>query len=162
MTRSAHNRWWQIGEVVLGLPLLAAIALQSLVPVALPGARYRGVILVLGVIVMLGGLSVVRAARRELARFRQPTDPGHPTRHLVTTGIFSYSRNPIYIGAILFLIGLALVAKLTWVLLLLPLTVVACYLVLIAPEERYLTAAFGAEYLGYAGAVCRWMGRPAR
>ncbi|MHB1326567.1 MAG: methyltransferase family protein [Gemmatimonadales bacterium] len=159
MTGSAHTRWWRIGEVVLGVPLLAAIALQFLVPVSFPGSQYRMVVLVVGVAVMLGGLMVLSAARRELGRYRQPTDPGHPTSRLVTTGIFGISRNPIYLGAVVFLIGLALVASLTWMLLLLPLAIVACHLLLILPEERYLADTFGTEYARYAGTVGRWMGR---
>lgn len=161
MTTSAHTRWWRIGEVVLGLPLLAAIVLQSLAPLPFPAARYRVLTLVVGIAVMMVGLLFIGAARRELARHRQPTDPGYPTSRLVTTGIFSISRNPIYVGAVFFLLGLALVAGLTWMILLLPPTVVACYLILIAPEERYLANTFQAEYVEYAGAVCRWMGRPA-
>ena len=158
---AAHNRWWRIGEVVLGVPLFAAILLQWLVPVALPTGGHRGVTIAAGVVLSIMGLQVIRAARRELARYRQPTDPGHPTERLVTTGIFAYSRNPLYVGAVLFLIGLALAAGLTWMLVLLPLTVAACYFILIAPEERYLTATFGVEYAGYVRTVCRWMGRPA-
>ena len=35
-TDVAHKSWWQIFEVVLGIPFLAAIALQSVVPLPLP------------------------------------------------------------------------------------------------------------------------------
>jgi len=45
-------------------------------------------------------------ARRELAHHGQPTDPGLPTSKLVTTGVFSVSRNPLYLAAFAFWQGL--------------------------------------------------------
>jgi protein-S-isoprenylcysteine O-methyltransferase Ste14 len=73
--------------------------------------------------------------------------------------VFSVSRNPIYLGAGCFLVGVALAVNLPWALVLLLPSLVACHYVLIAPEERYLVAKFGEEYRVYAATVHRWIGR---
>jgi protein-S-isoprenylcysteine O-methyltransferase Ste14 len=105
------------------------------------------------------GLTFIVLARRELARQGQPTDPGLATSKLVTTGVFSVSRNPLYLGGICLLAGIALVFNLPWSLVLLIPAIVACHYLLIAPEERYLTAKFDREYAQYAASVRRWFGR---
>lgn len=156
---SAHQSRWEISEVVFGVPFLAAIALQFLVPLSLPGGLLRFALIIGGIILITVGVAFIVLARREFAARGQPTDPGHPTTRVVTTGVFSISRNPIYLGAACFLVGLALVVNLPWVLILLLPSIVACHIVLIAPEERYLEAKFGEEYRAYTTKVHRWIGR---
>lgn len=65
----------------------------------------------------------------------------------------------MYLGAVCLLVGIALVFKLAWVFVFLVPTLIACYSLLIEPEERYLAAKFGAEYHRYAASVYRWIGR---
>ncbi len=161
-TDAAHKRWWQIFEVVFGIPFLAAIALQLAVPLSLPHVFPTPAIVAGGAALIVVGAAFVVLARRELAQHGQPTDPGHPTSKLVTTGVFSVSRNPLYLGGICVLVGIALAANLPWVLVLLVPALVACHYVLIAPEERYLAAKFGEEYAPYAASVHRWLGRARR
>lgn len=154
----AHKRWWQIFEVVFGIPVLAAIALQLAAPLSLPPG-FRTPAVIGGALLIVSGAALVVLARRELARHSQPTDPGHPTSKLVTTGVFAISRNPLYLGGVCVLAGIALAADLPWVLAFLLPALVACRYVLIAPEEKYLAARFGEEYRGYAASVHRWIGR---
>lgn len=156
---SAHRRRWQIFEVIVGLPFLAGVGLQLIAPVSLPRGSVAPVIVLAGVGLVVAGLTFIVGARRELARHSQPTDPGLPTTELVTTGVFAVSRNPIYLGGVCLLAGIALVFNLTWSLLLLVPAIAACRYLLIAPEERYLAARFGAEYTPYRASVRRWLGR---
>jgi protein-S-isoprenylcysteine O-methyltransferase Ste14 len=159
---AAHKSWWQISEVVFGVPFLAAIGLQLAVPLAFPFGFLTPVVIAGGAALIIVGVALVVLARREFAQRGQPTDPGHPTSQVVTTGVFSVSRNPIYLGAACFLTGIALALNLPWVLVLLLPALVACHYVLIAPEERYLAAKFGEEYRMYTAAVQRWLGRARR
>lgn len=161
-TDVAHKRWWQIFEVVFGLPFLAAIALQWAVPRSLPRGVLTPLFILGGVILIIVGATIVVLARRELAQSGQPTDPGLPTSKLVITGIFAISRNPLYLGGVCLLAGIALAFNLPWALLLLLPAIVACHYVLIAPEERYLAAQFDEEYRTYAASVQRWIGRARR
>ena len=157
-TDVAHKRWWQTFEVVFGIPFLAAIALQLAVPLSLPRAFFTPAIVLGGAALIIVGATLVVLARREFAQHGQPTDPGRPTSKLVTTGVFSVSRNPLYLGGICILVGIALALNLPWVFVLLLPALVACYYVLIAPEERYLATKFGEEYRLYAPIVHRWIG----
>jgi len=155
---TAHTRWWQIGEVVFGIPLLAAVALQLTAPLSFANSIFTPTVSVIGIIFCVIGISLIVAARRIFSKYSQPTNPGLPTRFLVTTGIFSVSRNPMYLGVVCFLVGIALVFKLAWVFIFLVPTLMACGLILIEPEERYLVAQFGTEYQKYAASVHRWIG----
>ncbi len=157
-TDVAHTSWWQTFEVVFGIPFLAAIALQLAVPLSLPHGFLTPAIIPAGAALIIVGAVLVVLARREFAQHRQPTDPGRPTSKLVTTGVFSVSRNPLYLGGICILVGIALAVNLPWVLVLLLPALVACHYVLIAPEERYLATKFGEEYRLYAPIVHRWIG----
>ncbi len=57
------------------------------------------------------------------------------------------------------LAGRALALNQQRILLMLLAAVIACHVVLIVPEERYLLGKLGTEYLAYASAVRRWLGR---
>jgi protein-S-isoprenylcysteine O-methyltransferase Ste14 len=159
MLSVAHKSWWQIFEVVFGVPFLVALGLEWVVPLTIPLGFLGPFIRPVGVLLGLLGLALVVLARREFARAGQPTDPGQPTRQLLTTGVFSFSRNPLYLGGILFLVGLVLTFGLAWAGLLLIPALVACHFILILPEESYLAAQFGAAYRDYAATVHRWVGR---
>lgn len=158
-TDAAHMRRWQIFEVVAGVPFLAGIGLQLAVPVSRPRGFDAAVMVLGGAVLIVTGLAFVVLARRELARHGQPTDPGLPTSKLVTTGAFSVSRNPLYLGGFCLLAGIALALNLLWSLALLAPAIAACHYLLIVPEERCLAAKFGAEYAQYAASVRRWLGR---
>lgn len=157
-TDAAHRNWWQIFEVIFGIPFLIAIGLQLVVPFSLPRGFLTTFVL-LGATLIIIGAALAILARRELAQHNQPTDPGHPTTQIITTGVFSISRNPLYLGGVCILVGIALVVNLPWVLVLLVPALVTCHYVLIVPEERYLAAKFGAEYRRYTMFVRRWIGR---
>lgn len=158
-TTAAHQHGWQIFEVVFGIPFLAAIVLQFAVPLSLLNGFLRLILILAGAALILIGLAFVVLARCELAQYSQPTDPGYPTSTLVTTGVFSVSRNPLYLGGVCVLAGIAVLANLPWVIVLLLPTLIACHFILIAPEERYLAARFSKEYAIYTASVQRWFGR---
>jgi protein-S-isoprenylcysteine O-methyltransferase Ste14 len=154
----AHKSWWQIFEVIFGIPFLAGIILQLIVPLSLPlSFRMDGILF--GVALFIVGVILVVFTRREFAHHKQPTDPGNPTSKIITTSVFSISRNPLYLGGIFAIAGIALFCNWPWVLLLLIPAIVACYYILIEPEEKYLASKFGNEYLLYTASVYRWIGR---
>jgi protein-S-isoprenylcysteine O-methyltransferase Ste14 len=156
---SAHKSRWEIAEVVFGIPFLISIALQFIVPFSLPQGILRQVLIPVGIALIIIGIGFIVLARREFAHFSQPTDPGHPTSKVVKTGVFSISRNPLYLGGVLVFWGIALTLKVLWTLVTLLSSIIICLYVLIIPEERYLTTKFGEEYNEYIASVHRWLGR---
>jgi protein-S-isoprenylcysteine O-methyltransferase Ste14 len=156
---SAHKSGWEIAEVVLGVPFLLSLALHFLVPFSLPQGVLRQVLFLIGIVLILIGIAVVILARREFARYRQPTDPGQPTSQVMKTGVFAISRNPLYLGSVVLLLGIALLLNIPWAVVTLLLSIILCHHILIVPEEKYLTAKFGAEYNEYTTTVQRWLGR---
>jgi protein-S-isoprenylcysteine O-methyltransferase Ste14 len=77
--------------------------------------------------------------------------------HLVTDGPFSFTRNPIYLGGTMLVLGIGLVSGIVWFL---PLAILAAFTVqklAFEREERHLQARFGETYLDYAGRVRRWI-----
>jgi protein-S-isoprenylcysteine O-methyltransferase Ste14 len=153
----AHTRWWQIFEVVFGVPVVIAGVLQLAVPLALPRA-FLTTARVVGAALVVCGVALVVLARRELARRGQPTDPGQPTSALVTSGVSAISRNPLYLGGVLVLCGVAMALNLPWLLLSVAPGIVACHVILIVPEERFLAAKFGDDFRSYERSVGRWIG----
>jgi protein-S-isoprenylcysteine O-methyltransferase Ste14 len=156
---SAHKSQWEIAEVVFGIPFLASIAIQFVVPFSLPQGIPRQALILAGIALIIIGMGIIVLARREFAHFGQPTDPGHPTNKIIKTGVFSISRNPLYLGGAVVFGGIALILNLLWALATLLLSIIICHYVLIIPEEQYLAAKFGKEYKEYVASVHRWLGR---
>lgn len=91
-----------------------------------------------------------------LLRGGESPNPGKATARLVTGGPYRFSRNPIYTGGTIGLLGLALLLDTaTGVAVVVALAFGAHNLIL--TEERYLEAKFGHEWLEYRSRVRRWI-----
>jgi protein-S-isoprenylcysteine O-methyltransferase Ste14 len=134
---------------------LAAAWLLSLVsPVVFAGlGDILGIGLIgIGVLITLGAAAQMALARTTVIPRRDPSS-------LVTSGLFSWSRNPIYLSDALILIGAIL-----WLDAVLALPLVAGFVWLIQTrfirdEEARLTLAFGPEFDLWAARTRRWIGR---
>ena len=105
------------------------------------------------------GVPVAAAAFVAFGRAGTTIDPVHPDRasSLVTHGIFNLSRNPMYVGLTLLLLGWASWLAAPWALLG-PLVFVPYITQFqILPEERVMEQKFGAEYVRYRNRVRRWL-----
>lgn len=115
----------------------------------------------LGGLVATAGIVIDVAA---LVRFRKagttvnPLDPSRAS-YLVIEGVFRISRNPMYLGLVLLLIGWAIWLGSVGPLVVPPLFVIVITVVQIIPEERALHERFGQEYVSYQRRVARWVGR---
>jgi protein-S-isoprenylcysteine O-methyltransferase Ste14 len=157
--KSAHTNGWQIGEVIFGVPFLVGIGLNIILSAALSPSGFQPAGIAIGILLVIAGFRLIAAARRELARFQQPTDPGQPTTGLVTTGVFGITRNPLYLAAVCVFAGIAIALNNVWAAGATFVGTVLCHYVLIAPEERYLAEKFGEAYAKYAARVNRWVGK---
>src|SRR5262245_7917158 len=85
-----------------------------------------------------------------------PIKPGAASV-LVTGGVFRFTRNPMYLSLLLYLLAWGLYLSNWLALLFLPPFVLYINRFQIAPEERTLSSLFGPEYAAYAGRVRRWL-----
>jgi protein-S-isoprenylcysteine O-methyltransferase Ste14 len=93
----------------------------------------------------------------EMFRSRTPVDPRRPTSALVTNGVFKVSRNPIYLGMVLFCLGLSFLIHSLWFMALAAALAAVLQKGVIAPEETYLEQKFGVAYRQYKASVRRWL-----
>jgi protein-S-isoprenylcysteine O-methyltransferase Ste14 len=85
--------------------------------------------------------------------------PWDPPKHLVTVGLYQFTRNPMYVGILLLLIGWSLLAA-SWLLAgYTAFMAIAFHLRVVLYEEPRLKQQFGAEWPGYVGRVPRWLAR---
>ena len=85
--------------------------------------------------------------------------PWAPPRHLVTIGLYGFSRNPMYVAVLLVLLGWAVSfssAELGWYA---AVVAIAFHLRVVFGEEPWLARTHGASWLSYRQAVPRWLGR---
>ena len=107
----------------------------------------------------LAGGAIALAGLVEFRRARTTFNPLDPARAsaLVTTGIYRVTRNPMYLGMLLVLLGLAVWLGNAAPFVVPPLSVLLLNQLQIRPEERILRERFGAHYARYAGRVRRWV-----
>ncbi|MCP4187497.1 MAG: isoprenylcysteine carboxylmethyltransferase family protein [Gammaproteobacteria bacterium] len=109
-------------------------------------------IFVAGTLIILIGGYQFKAASTTV----NPLRPEESTQ-LVTTGIYQFSRNPMYVGFFLFLLAWAVLLGSLMVVLVLPLFILLITKVQILPEEEVLQRKFGENYINYKGRVRRWV-----
>src|SRR5215472_12481159 len=127
--------------------VLAALALQWLMPLPfMPAAVPAGWV---GGAVFAVALALAAWAIAAITRAGSNVPTNMPTTTIVDTGPYRFTRNPIYLGMFLGLVGLAIAFDSLWLLVMLvPFALVIRYGV-VAREEAYLDRKFGAVYLAY-------------
>ena len=135
--------------------IAAALLLGRAFPLAWPGLDDTGA-RVVGYAFGLAGLALTAWGLVTLYRARTNILPHKGADRLVTEGAFRFRRNPIYMGEVLILLGLAQATLNIWLVAMAPVFAVAILLLAILPEERHLEARFGEEYLDYQARTRRW------
>jgi protein-S-isoprenylcysteine O-methyltransferase Ste14 len=137
------------------LALAAGIAADRLyrlpfVPASVPRAWAGVAIFAIGFALAIWAIVTIRKAGTQVETWK-------PTTAIVANGPYRFTRNPIYLGMMLALVGLAIILDSLWLLaMLLPFYLVIRYGV-VAREEAYLERKFGDVYLGYKSRVRRWL-----
>ena len=106
----------------------------------------------LGAVICLSGVVSFRRAKTTVNPMRPDS-----TSSLVVSGIYKYTRNPMYLGFLLVLLGWAIFLSNLAAFTLLPVFVVYMNRFQIGPEERALGSLFAGEYQAYHARVRRWM-----
>jgi len=137
---------------------LAAIVLMAALHWFVPIDRWHVPALRwLGGAIVAAGFALTVASARLFARHGTAIRPFDRSSALVISGPYRFTRNPMYVGLVAMLIGLALMLE-----SLSPLLVVAAFARIIATrfiavEERMLDERFGTAYAEYRARVRRWL-----
>ena len=134
-----------------------SLILHALYPLPWFGSPMSDILVAVGWLALLAFVALLFTAIRTMNKAKTPINPNAQPEHLVTSGPFGISRNPIYLADTLLLIGVGLVSGITWFL---PLALVASFLtqkLAIEREERWLADKFGKRYRDYSKRVRRWI-----
>lgn len=115
--------------------------------------------LVFAISLLLLGIALALAGVFEFRKAKTTVNPLKPetTSAVVATGIFRFTRNPMYVGMFTVLVGWAVFLANAVSFPLLPLFVLYMNRFQIGPEERVLSSHFGTEYTRYMQSVRRWL-----
>jgi protein-S-isoprenylcysteine O-methyltransferase Ste14 len=109
------------------------------------------------VVLSLLAAVVIFSGIRQLIRNHEHPSPYTPTGAIVASGVYRFTRNPIYVGFLIVVLAVGVGANNAW----LSISFVALFLLLhfgvVRPEERYLSVKFGDSYDEYRRRVRRWI-----
>ena len=146
------------GRVLPPVFLLAALVAMGALRELAPGMRLIWPpFTYLGWIAFAAGLIAAVAVKRRFDRAGTPIKPYEVSEHLVTDGLFSFSRNPVYVGMISGLVGIFVVLGTLTPAVVVPLFAYLIRVRFIALEERMLEDRFGDAYRDYSKRVRRWI-----
>jgi protein-S-isoprenylcysteine O-methyltransferase Ste14 len=111
----------------------------------------------IGVVPLALGFAVTVIGAGQFRRAGTNIKPFTKSTVLVTTGVFRYSRNPMYVGMLFALLGIALLLGSLTPFLVVPLCARLIAVRFVAIEERDMASQFGREYLDYQSRVRRWL-----
>lgn len=120
-------------------------------PAGIGGAQIAG-----GALVVLGGVIALWCVVGFGLEGRGTPAPFDPPRRLVVRGPYRFVRNPMYVGAVLALVGGALFYRSAAMVGYAALFLLGTHLMVVGYEEPTLRRKFGAEYEAYCRRVGRW------
>jgi protein-S-isoprenylcysteine O-methyltransferase Ste14 len=148
--------FWQALLAFLILPGTVGFAIPLLL-IAPPGTRAP--FSLVGLLALIPGIVVLLWCVREFyVAGRGTLAPWTPPKNLVTTGLYRFSRNPMYVGVSLILLGWALAFHSRPLGLYLLSVIVLFHVRVIVSEEPFLAATHGDAWAHYKASVPRWFG----
>ena len=140
--------------VLMVIHVALAYLAKWTIPVSftVPGAlqNFGFALVVLGFLLGVGAFLEFRKARTTI-------DPHGSVTSIITSGVYRFTRNPIYLGFVLMLIGLPLNSGTVWGIVLVPVFIYLMNRLVIEREETYLGKKFGEVYTSYKSSVRRWL-----
>jgi len=136
----------------------AAILLMGLLHVVAPGVVWLDMPwTMIGIVLIVAGLSLPTTGAIMFHRRGTAIKPFNESSVLVVEGPYRFTRNPMYIGLTLMLIGVATVMGTLTPLFVIPIFVLVIDRLIIRVEEQMLEAKFGEQYRVYKARVRRWV-----
>lgn len=167
-TRARDTSDRTAGHQVNGLFLRAALAflvMPGMVAFVVPLFVLRpetvpGGFSVIGALILTAGTAILGATVREFyVAGRGTLAPWEPPKSLVTSGLYRYSRNPMYVGVVTILAGWAVGFRSTTLGGYALAMLIVFHLRIVFGEEPWLAKAHGEAWASYVRTVRRWVGR---
>ncbi|MEM0900290.1 MAG: isoprenylcysteine carboxylmethyltransferase family protein [Pseudomonadota bacterium] len=138
--------------IILVSALAVTFLLGRTYPIALPGP-----LALLGAGLVLIALAIDLTAMVQMARNKTTILPNQKSAALVTSGVFRYSRNPIYLANVIIVIGFGFATLNGWSIVIAPVAAFAMQRLAIEREEEHLRARFGTAFESYSARTRRWL-----
>jgi len=150
-----------MGPVIKGNPLRIFVYLLVISYVVgefiIPKYPMIYLIHILGLIGLIVSLVFFFSGFNLFKSYKEDPNPTSDTNRLIITGIFAYTRNPIYLAFVLFDFSMFLVFENVMHLLSSLGLFIWINNYVIKAEENYLRSKFGDEFVRYCGSVSRWL-----
>ncbi|TIQ34781.1 MAG: isoprenylcysteine carboxylmethyltransferase family protein [Mesorhizobium sp.] len=143
--------------VIYVVAIALSVVLGMLYPLPWIGDIFGDILVGAGWVALFGVAALWVTAIRTMVRAKTTLNPNAEPDHLVTSGPFGITRNPMYLANTLLLIGVAFITGIAWFLIFAFLAAFATQKMAIEKEEKMLTAKFGKKYRDYAKRVRRWI-----
>lgn len=144
--------------LLFGGAAAVAVVIHWLAPLPFPdGLLWQ----VLGVLMAVTAIAIDLLAFAAFRRHKTTILPHRGADHLITTGIYGWSRNPIYLGNLLLVAGAGLFFGIWWLVLAAPIALFLTRKLAVEREEHHLARRFGQAWHDYARTTHRWLGRSA-
>jgi protein-S-isoprenylcysteine O-methyltransferase Ste14 len=155
---TADNRAlaFPVAPVAYAAAVAAAALLHVLWPVPWLGSPLGDILVAIGVLGLLAGGWLIVGAARALRAAGTTMRPDRRSEHLVTAGVFAFTRNPIYLGMAVIVGSAGLVLGIAWLVLAAFAGAMVVSRFAIRGEERHLAERFGKRYRDYQKLVRRW------
>lgn len=150
------NRIIRLPPVLFLVCLILGSFAQKRFPLSI-GLPSFGLGIAIGSGILIAALGIALAALRELKKHRTTAEPGQRPAALVTSGVFSFTRNPMYVSLLLILLSLSIMADALWIALATPLLWSLLDRFVIRAEEQVLQETFPEDFLAYMHRVRRWV-----
>jgi protein-S-isoprenylcysteine O-methyltransferase Ste14 len=139
------------------LVLLAAVILGVVLHWIWPVPFIPSALALAGPLILIAAVLLFVFSFREFRISGTPVRGSERTTTIVRTGPYRFSRNPIYLAFVLFLLGLAVALNNLWLFVALAAFVSFISIIVIPREEQFLERNFQAEYSEYKATVRRWL-----
>jgi protein-S-isoprenylcysteine O-methyltransferase Ste14 len=137
--------------------LLAAIALGVVLNLIWPFRFIPSALVLAGPVIVFAAVLLFLLSLREFRSHGTSVRGTERTTMVVRTGPYRFSRNPIYLAFVLFILGLSLWLNNLWLLVALVAFAGFISIMIIPREERFLERNFQPQYSEYKAAVRRWL-----
>jgi len=124
---------------------------------ALPFVVINSPLLYIGILLIIFGAWITIWADNLFKKKKTTVKPYEESDVLIVSGPFTYTRNPMYLGMLAFLLGISMLTGAISTIIPVIVFFIIIHLFYILPEEKMLKEKFGKDYLDFKAKVRRWL-----